>query len=96
MPQNGGGGVWIMSFTAVVKEVAGWWIGWIEEIPGVNSRSRIRDELVDNLRSALEEAIELHRAEARAAADACGIWLPFSRMAYAEIRLGCCVDRHEA
>jgi predicted RNase H-like HicB family nuclease len=24
-------------FTAVIKQDEGWWIGWVEEIPGVNS-----------------------------------------------------------
>ena len=40
------------SFTAVVQRDADWWIGWIEEVPGVNSQGRSREELVDNLRSA--------------------------------------------
>ena len=25
-------------YTAVIKKDAGWWIGWIQEIPGVNSQ----------------------------------------------------------
>jgi predicted RNase H-like HicB family nuclease len=45
-------------FTAVVKQDAGWWIGWVEEIPGVNSQGKTRRELLKNLRSALKEAIE--------------------------------------
>jgi predicted RNase H-like HicB family nuclease len=39
-------------------------IGWIEEIPGVNSQGATREELPENLRSALSEALEMHRAEA--------------------------------
>jgi hypothetical protein len=31
MPQN---------YTAVIKQDAGWWIGWIEEVPGSIVRSR--------------------------------------------------------
>jgi predicted RNase H-like HicB family nuclease len=46
-------------FTAVVKQDDGWWIGWVEEIPGVNSQGKTRRELMKNLRSALKEAIEL-------------------------------------
>ncbi len=58
------------SFTAVIKQDAGWWIGWIEEVTGVNSQGRTREELVANLRGALREALELNRAEAlREAAD---------------------------
>jgi predicted RNase H-like HicB family nuclease len=56
-------------FTAVVKQDAGWWIGWIEEIPGINCQGATREELIENLHSALEEAIELNRAEALAAAQ---------------------------
>ena len=56
------------TYSAVVQQHEDWWIGWIEEIPGVNSQGRTREELLDNLRSALEEALEMNRAEARAAA----------------------------
>jgi predicted RNase H-like HicB family nuclease len=55
-------------YTAVVQERAPWWIGWIEEVPGVNSQGETREELIENLRSALEEALEMNRADARAAA----------------------------
>ena len=56
------------TFTAVVKRDGPWWIGWIEEIPGVNSQGETREELLANLRSALQEAIEMNREEALAAA----------------------------
>jgi predicted RNase H-like HicB family nuclease len=55
-------------YRAVVQRDGEWWIGWIEEIPGVNSQGRTRDELLENLSSALDEALEMNRAEARAAA----------------------------
>lgn len=57
-----------MSYSAVVQQHGDWWIGWIEEVPGVNSQGRSREELLDNLRDALQEALEMNRAEARAAA----------------------------
>jgi predicted RNase H-like HicB family nuclease len=56
------------SYTAIVQQDGEWWIGWVEEVPGVNSQGHTRDELLDNLRDALEEALEMNRAEARAAA----------------------------
>lgn len=56
------------AFTAVIKRDGPWWIGWIEEIPGVNSQGETREELLDNLRSALEEAIEMNREDALTAA----------------------------
>lgn len=56
-------------FTAVVKKDEGWWIGWVQEIPGVNSQGKTRTELLKNLRSALKEALELNREDALAAAQ---------------------------
>ena len=54
--------------TAVVKQDAEWWIGWIEEVPGVNCQEATRAELLESLRVTLAEAIELNRDEARNAA----------------------------
>ncbi len=56
------------TFTAVIKQDGPWWIGWIEEIQGVNSQGETREELILNLRSALQEAIAMNREEALAAA----------------------------
>ena len=57
-----------MPYTAVVQQHEQWWIGWVEEVPGVNSQGNTREELLDNLRDALEEALEMNREKARAAA----------------------------
>lgn len=57
------------TFSAVIKQDGPWWIGWIEEIPGVNCQGETRSELVENLQSALAEALEFNREEARAAAN---------------------------
>lgn len=51
-------------YTAVIQQNEEWWIGWVEEIPGVNSQGSTREELMGNLRSALEEALEMNRADA--------------------------------
>jgi len=56
------------TFNAVIKQDGGWWIGWVQEIPGVNSQGRTRAELMKNLRSALKEALEFNREDALAAA----------------------------
>jgi len=56
------------NYRAVVKQDGEWWIGWIEEVPGVNCQERSRDELLDSLKSALSEALEMNRAEAKKAA----------------------------
>jgi len=54
-------------FTAIIKQEGEWWIGWIEEIPGVNCQERTREELIETLRITLEEALEFNRQEAKAA-----------------------------
>ncbi len=56
------------TYSAIVQQHGDWWIGWVEEVPGVNSQGATRDELLANLQDALEEALEMNRADARAAA----------------------------
>jgi len=56
------------TFTAVVKQDGPWWIGWIEEVPGINCQEPTRDELLKTLRVTLSEALEMNRADARDAA----------------------------
>jgi predicted RNase H-like HicB family nuclease len=58
----------LTGYNAVIRQDGPWWIGWIEEVPGVNSQGSTRDELLSNLREALAEAIELNREDARKAA----------------------------
>lgn len=55
-------------YAAVIKRDGQWWIGWIEEIPGVNCQGATRDELVANLQSALREMLDINREQARKAA----------------------------
>ena len=47
-------------YTAVIKNEGEWWIGWIEEIPGVNCQERTHQELVEPLRVTLREALEFN------------------------------------
>ena len=55
-------------YTAVIKEDDGVWIGWIEEIPGVNSQEPTREELLHTLEVTLREALDFNRADAIGAA----------------------------
>ena len=57
------------NYRAVIQRDGVWWIGWIEEIPGVNSQGKSRAELKKNLRSALSEALEFNREDAVKAAE---------------------------
>ena len=56
-------------YTAILKRDGDWWIGWVEEVPGVNAQGRSREELLASLRTILTEALEFNRQEARAAAE---------------------------
>ena len=56
------------TYTAIVKHDEGVWIGWVEELPGVNCQENTREELLESLRVTLSEALELNREEARGAA----------------------------
>ena len=60
------------TYTAVIRPEGQCWTGWVQEMPGVNSQGVTREELLDNLREALGEAIELNRQDARVAAIAAG------------------------
>ena len=56
-------------YTAVIKKDSGWWIGWIEEIPGVNCQERTKEELMETLKITLGEALDFNRMEAIEAAQ---------------------------
>ena len=56
------------AYTAVIQRDGKRWIGWIEEIAGVNAQARTRRELLGDLRIALQEALEMNRAGAIAPA----------------------------
>ncbi|WP_439626505.1 type II toxin-antitoxin system HicB family antitoxin [Gemmata sp.] len=52
------------AYTAVIRKDGDWWIGWVQEVSGVNSQGATCEELLDNLREALGEAIEMNREDA--------------------------------
>lgn len=54
-------------YTAIIKQSGDCWIGWIEEIPGVNCQEQTHDELLETLRLTLREALEFNRQGALAA-----------------------------
>jgi len=56
------------TYTAVVKKSGSWWIGWIEEVQGVNCQEASKKELIESLQVTLREALELNRRDALAAA----------------------------
>jgi len=57
------------TFNAVIKQEGKWWIGWIEEIQGVNCQESSREELLECLKITLKEALDFNRQEALRAAE---------------------------
>lgn len=49
------------TFTAVYRKEGKWHIGWIEEIPGVNTQGKTLGELKKNLADALVLILETNR-----------------------------------
>ncbi len=58
----------LTEYTAVVKQQEDWWIGWVEEIPGVNCQEHTYEDLMESLRLTLKEALEFNRYDAITAA----------------------------
>lgn len=52
------------TYSAVIKQTDGWWIGWVREISGVNAQARTREQLLENLQVALKEAMEMNCRDA--------------------------------
>jgi predicted RNase H-like HicB family nuclease len=57
------------SYTAILKKDGDFWIGWVEEVPGVNAQERTKEALLASLKEILREALEFNREEARQAAE---------------------------
>lgn len=55
-------------YTAVVKQDGDWWIGWVEEVPGVNCQESTKESLLETLSITLKEALEINRDDALLAA----------------------------
>ena len=56
------------TYTAITKQDSGWWIGWIEEVPGVSAQERTKEALLQSLRKIPREALDFNREDARASA----------------------------
>ena len=52
------------TYTALIRESEGWWIGWILEVRGVTCQERTRSELLDTLQITLREVLEFDPPEA--------------------------------
>mgnify|MGYP001569800769 FL=1 len=48
-------------FTGLFKKMGKWYLGWIEEIPGVNTQGATLQEAKENLKEALFLVLETNR-----------------------------------
>lgn len=48
-------------FTATYQKRGQWYLGWVEEVPGVNTQGRTLRETKTNLREALRLVLEANR-----------------------------------
>lgn len=48
-------------FTAIYKKSGNWFLGWVEEIPGVNTQGKTLKEVKENLKEALHLVLEANR-----------------------------------
>ena len=51
----------VKQFTAVYKKSGKWYLGWVEEIPGVNTQGKTLKKVKENLKEALSLIIETNR-----------------------------------
>ena len=51
--------------TIIRPEQNGWYVGWVEEVPGTITYGRSLEECRNNLRDSLQLMVETHRDEAR-------------------------------
>lgn len=48
-------------FTAIYQKQGKWYLGWIEEIPGVNAQGKSLKEAKENLKEALSLVLEANQ-----------------------------------
>ena len=53
----------LQSYTALIRQTEGWWIGWILEVHGIIGQERTRSELLDTLQITLREILEYETPE---------------------------------
>ena len=51
--------------TIIKPTTSGWFVGWVEEVPGTISQGKSLDECRKNLKDSLQLMVETHRDEAR-------------------------------
>lgn len=52
------------TYSAVIRQDGEWWIGCIKEVRGVNGQAHTREELFEDLKSALADMLEINAEDA--------------------------------
>lgn len=60
-------------FTGVIEKKGKWYIGYVEELPGVNTQGRTLKEVRENLKEALELIIECNKELAAKSHDSASV-----------------------
>ncbi len=55
----------VKQFTGIYKKHGKWYLGWVEEIPGVNTQGKTLKEAKENLKEALSLILEINRILSR-------------------------------
>jgi predicted RNase H-like HicB family nuclease len=55
-------------YTAIIQQDGDAWIGWIEEVHGVNAQGDTREELLENLQITLDDMLDFYREKSRQSA----------------------------
>ncbi len=49
------------TFTEVFEQHDGWWIGWVDEVPGAFAQERTLEEARESLREVIPAILEVRR-----------------------------------
>ena len=58
------------NYTAIIKQDGNDWLGWIEEVTGVNCQEKTQEALMETLKITIRETIEFNRQDAISEAKA--------------------------
>ena len=48
-----------MQYRAVIKKSGNWWIGWLVDLPGVNTQEKTKKDLIESLKLAAEDMLSI-------------------------------------
>jgi predicted RNase H-like HicB family nuclease len=47
----------MMKYRAMLKQVDGWWIGWLVDLPGVNAQEKSKDACLQSLQIGAQDML---------------------------------------